>query len=280
MRLSRFVYLHVLYRGKQLLNKSNQKLLEALAHEINSCGATETSKALALYQNYIVQALDAVAVIWCALYRGPYGKEVWHTIVMNDWKVFDMVFPEGVQVDMEETRAKFYSKARKEGGLGPGILVAMNAVGSTRAHLIEEAIAFEEWKKHWEYTLLLKQGVSDRMSGAYYLSNTSESHVWVDRGIGKPRFNLDEKDELVRIMNRFPKLHRWLMLERGLLEPASRPLSPREKDVLQLLLSPLSEVEIAEKLKLAKGTVHNYIIGIYKTFGVSGRYQLLQLWLD
>lgn len=254
--------------------------LASLANEINATGALNTDEALRLYQNYICQALDAVAVTWCALYRGPYGKDVWHTIVLDDWKVFDIVFPEHVMADKDEARAKFNAKAKKEGGFGPGIMKALNSAGYTRAHLIEEAVSFEEWQHHWEYKLLVKQNVADRMSGAYYLSDISESHVWVDRSIGKSNFNLEEKDKLVELMSQFPRLHRWLMLERGLLEPASRPLSPREKDVLGLLLGPWSEAEIADKLQLSKGTVHNYVIGIYKNYDVCGRYQLLQLWLD
>lgn len=254
--------------------------INSISHEINLAGVTETQRAIRLYQEYICERLDAKGVTWCALYKGPYGKASWHTNVMNDWKVFDMIFPVGIEVDIDEVRAKFYAKAQQNGGFGPGINLAMNAVGSTRAHLIEEAILLEKWEQHWECQLLLKQGVSDRMSGAYYLSDISESHVWVDRGLGKPRFNESDKKELVQIMNRFPRLHRWLMLERGLLEPASRPLSPREREVVQLLLSPLSEVQIADKLNLATGTVHNYIMGIYRAFGVSGRYQLIQIWLD
>jgi len=255
-------------------------ILDSLSHQINSLGASDTENALRLYQEYICDSLDAVAVTWCALYKGPYGRELWHTQVMNDWKVFDIVFPQGMEVDIEETRSKFYAKARKEGGVGPGVELAMNSVGSTRAHLIGEAISFEEWKQHWVYRLLSKQGVGDRMTGAYYLTDISESHVWVDRSSDKPAFGLEDKFELVRIMNQFPRLHRWLMLERGLMEPATRPMSPREKEVIKLLLGPWSEIEIAEKLELAKGTVHNYIIGIYKAFGVSGRYQLVQLWLE
>ncbi len=255
-------------------------MLDALALQINSCGATETDFALSLYQEYLKQALNAVGVTWCALYRGPYGKDMWHTVVMDNWKVFDIKFHPSIKVDIEETRSKFYAKARKEGGLGPGIKCSMAAMGSTRAHLIEEAVSEKEWKQHWEYQLLLKQGVSNRMSGAFYLSDISESHVWVDRGIGEPPFNQQDKKELVRIMNLFPRLHRWWMLERGLLEPATRPLWPREKDVLTLLLGTSTEADIANELGLTQGTVHNYVIKIYKAFNVSGRSQLMQVWLS
>jgi Response regulator containing a CheY-like receiver domain and an HTH DNA-binding domain len=282
--MSYILYLFISKRrlpnGTGVEKQNSTMKLSDLSHRINYLGAAKTEQALRLYQKYICTEFDAVYVTWCALYRGPFGKDVWHTVVMDDWKVFDIVFPENVVVDKDEARSKFYAKAKKEGDLGPGIMESMRSTGRTRAHLIEDSISLEKWKQHWVYKLLQKQGVADRMSGAYNLSPISESHVWVDRAIGKSFFNDDERNRLVDIMNMFPRLHRWLMLERGLLEPAARPLSPREKDVMKLLLGPWSEAEISEKLSLSKGTVHNYIIGIYKNFNVSGRYQLMHVWLD
>src|SRR5260370_1246641 len=57
------------------------------------------------------------------------------------------------------------------------------------------------------------------------------------------------------------------------------PLSAREQGVLRLLLTNLSEKEIADRLGLTRGTTHCYVTEILRKFGVSGRAGLTALWL-
>ena len=72
--------------------------------------------------------------------------------------------------------------------------------------------------------------------------------------------------------------HRNLMLNQGLLM-ASAPLSGAERRVLPLLLSDASEKDFAHQLGLASSTVHQYVVGIYRKFGVRSRAGLTRLWL-
>lgn len=126
---------------------------------------------------------------------------------------------------------------------------------------------------------LERQGVGERMVGAFTLSDKSESYFLVDRQPNSPAFTEADRQLFYELLISFPRLHYWLFLERGLVAPAHRPLSPRERQVLNLLMGPMSELEIAQSLALSKGTVHNYIGNIYKNFVVSSRYELIQLWL-
>lgn len=57
-------------------------------------------------------------------------------------------------------------------------------------------------------------------------------------------------------------------------------LSPRRKEVLNLLLRGLSYREIASELKIAEDTVKQHAQAIYAIFGVSGRNQLQALWTN
>jgi len=141
-------------------------------------------------------------------------------------------------------------------------------------------VDYQEWQKHWMFTFLKERDIGERMISVFSISDLSESCFVVDRCNGAKPFTDEDADEVHKLLVRFPRLHYWLMLERGLTEPATRPLSPREKQVLKLLLSSLSEAEIAKELNLAKGTVHNYISSIYKIFKLNSRYELVQLWLQ
>jgi DNA-binding NarL/FixJ family response regulator len=48
-------------------------------------------------------------------------------------------------------------------------------------------------------------------------------------------------------------------------------LSPREREVLRLLASGISNMEIANQLFLSEGTVRNYVSGIFTKLGVTDR---------
>lgn len=61
--------------------------------------------------------------------------------------------------------------------------------------------------------------------------------------------------------------------------PDPTNLSEREREVLAGLLKGKSELQIAEELFLAKGTVHKYVIQLYRSFGVSTRAELMSLWI-
>ena len=58
---------------------------------------------------------------------------------------------------------------------------------------------------------------------------------------------------------------------------ASFRLTERETDVLLLLARGRTQLAIAKKLSIAKGTVHTHVIHIYQKFGVNSQEELIQL---
>jgi DNA-binding CsgD family transcriptional regulator len=73
--------------------------------------------------------------------------------------------------------------------------------------------------------------------------------------------------------------HRNLLLSHGLLV-ACAPLAQAERRVLRLLLTDATEKQMASQLNLTPATVHQYVIGIYRKFGVRSRPALMRLWLS
>ena len=101
----------------------------------------------------------------------------------------------------------------------------------------------------------------------------------IDRAPDEAPFTQNDVKLCYQVLIEFPRVHYWLMLERGVVALAERPFSPREKEVVKLLLGPLDEKSIAARMKLSKGTLHNYVVEIYKNLKVTSRYQLIQLCL-
>ena len=63
------------------------------------------------------------------------------------------------------------------------------------------------------------------------------------------------------------------------LSPDGVPLSPRQRQTLQLLLAGNSEKEIAAQMGLSHNTVHHYVKALHRHFGVSSRSELLARWV-
>ena len=234
--------------------------LSTLVQEIHSFAAHDSEQMLASYQRYVQKLLNAEKVTWYAAYRGDYGRELWQTRVMDNWKVVDITFPIGMKRNRIEEMKAYFKKAQEENAVDPQVELAITGAGRTRVDLLSDAVAPEDWQNHWMHDHLEKQGVGERMVGAFHLADDSESYVLVDRAINDAPFGEQGRQLLYDALISFPRLHYWLFLERGLVTPAQRPFSPRERDVLRMLLAPGSEEDIADQLKLSKGTVQTMLV--------------------
>jgi DNA-binding CsgD family transcriptional regulator len=90
------------------------------------------------------------------------------------------------------------------------------------------------------------------------------------------RFSVREKAALDLIHSELAWVYAPDLL---LLSPGGLPLSPRQRQTLQLLLAGKSEKEIAAQLGLSHNTVHHYVKAIHRHFGVSSRSELLARWV-
>ena len=61
--------------------------------------------------------------------------------------------------------------------------------------------------------------------------------------------------------------------------PGGPPLSPRQRETLDLLLAGNAEKQIATRLSISQHTVHVYVKSLYKRFGVNSRPELLAKWV-
>jgi DNA-binding CsgD family transcriptional regulator len=69
------------------------------------------------------------------------------------------------------------------------------------------------------------------------------------------------------------------MLDGKPLVPAGEPLSRRERQTLELLLTGHAEKQIAAQLSISRHMVHVYVKSLYKRFDVNSRGELLARWV-
>ena len=198
---------------------------------------------------------------------------------MHGWKIVAFATPVGGDGDFVKAQADAYLETVRE--RGPDILAeyALAHAGETRVHSNDDVRAELEASEDWIGGHLMNQDVGERIVGVYNLSPIAESYVLVGRKFGEPPFTEEDLEHLRRLIVEFPRVHYWLALERGLVPPATKPFSPRERDVVRELLGPNDEQTISETLELTRGTTHNYVVDIFKNLGVGSRHEMVQLWL-
>jgi len=167
--------------------------------------------------------------------------------------------------------------ARKE-GIDPVSQFILKGAGKhTRACIRHDVASDQEWTNHWMSKNFLEfYGIGERLIACTPLNSTCESVIIIDRPLGAEPYTAEDRDFMNIAIASVPYLHRRLCLERGLLGATSM-LSNRETDTYRLLLTDLSESEIAESLKLSTHTVHDYARNLYRKFGVKGRVGLMAM---
>lgn len=256
--------------------------MSASSHfRIHSYSAHETDKSLAAYAEYVRDSLNASSVSWLISYRGKYGHEHWHVNLLDGWKVMDMTYPLAPGKDPEAMKMRYLEMARAQGDLSPLTRLAMDTAGTHRSLSLEQAFAAENDNSHWVKGIFFKQNnIADRILGVFSLNPETESYLLVDRSPEQPAFSRNDQDRLLELVKMFPRLHYWLAMERGLLPPSTRPLSPRQKCIINMMLKGLSEQEMAQELGLSKSTVHGYLVEIYRVYQIRSRAALQRLWLE
>lgn len=165
----------------------------------------------------------------------------------------------------------------KKNGLDPVSEVILQNVGHPRVVIRHDVATDAAWENHWFANKFLSYyGIGERMVGMFPVENDCECYVTIDRAIGESPFTVQDKNYFQLAMMGLNGLHRNLCLERGMIASSS-PLSKREKQTFSLLLTELSEAEIAEQLGLSAHTIHDYARTLYKKFAVKGRVGLMAL---
>ncbi|RZL11195.1 MAG: hypothetical protein EOP40_03560 [Rubrivivax sp.] len=104
-------------------------------------------------------------------------------------------------------------------------------------------------------------------------------HFMLARSAGQGAFTDADRATLDLALTGMARWLNWLALSHG---PAAStdPLPPHQRKVLLLLLTGLSEKQIASELNLSTNTAHQYVTALYRRFKVRNRPSLTAQWLS
>jgi DNA-binding CsgD family transcriptional regulator len=144
----------------------------------------------------------------------------------------------------------------------------------------EQLMARQRWRRSEMFNDYFRPSRIDDRVFSFCHTATGEcngANIWngitLFRGLGHRPFTARER-RLLRLVHSElrPLVGTKVASLRG---AASRPLSPRLRQTLDLILSGRSEKQIAEECGLAKSTVNEYVAALYRRYGVSSRAELM-----
>jgi DNA-binding CsgD family transcriptional regulator len=151
--------------------------------------------------------------------------------------------------------------------------------GRCLCHRNGDLMTRKEWVEDWNFVDARRpSGLDGTMVATYRVSEHCEAHVGLDRSLRASEFTSEECDLLEAFMAGAQLWLREQCLVRGWIE-CEVPLSPRERDVIQQLLTGSTEKQVARELGMTPRTVHFYVTELCRRFGASGRRGLMALWL-
>lgn len=257
------------------LKSRDVEAVSELWRDLGEFPASRPREALEHCMERLTEIVGACNVSWMAAIQESQARP---DDPMGGWSAGDIAVLHDADAFLRRHEATL--KHFKKEDVDPQSAAMVARAGTTtravlRAALVDDAT----WERSWLYQEVLRPlGIEDRLVGAFPISPTAESYFALDRTPGDPPFDDRARDVLHLFLSGCPLFHDEQLRVRGLLD-ALEGLTPRERSVLKLLLTGLSEREMADALDLSFHTVHEYVISVYRKFGVHSRPELTARWL-
>jgi DNA-binding CsgD family transcriptional regulator len=255
------------------LDAGRREEVHRLWDELADFGADQSDQAISRLMEFLCDRAGAWDATWTGAIRlsGEGGDDL-----LQGWRIGPVQALRAIARQPDEGRLKNILQMWDRREIDPSFLLPMRDVGAFRTYSFRRELP-EAWFRSPFYERHYGSiGAFDAVFVAFPLNEDCESHF----GFYARKTFADEEIELLAYALRGIKwFHRHLMLSQGLLM-ASSPLTPTERRVMQLLLTDASEKDIAHRAGMAPSTVHHYVVGLYRKFGVRSRAGLMSLWLS
>lgn len=213
---------------------------------------------------------------WNATWAGPIRIDAEHKDdPLQGWRVGAMQSLHAIAPHPDDGHFKEILKMLDRREMDPSFLLPIRGMGRFCTYSFRRDLP-EAWFHSAFYELHYGSvGIADAAFVAFPINQDCESHFGFYAG---KTFTDAQIALLVYALRGLKWFHRRLVLGQGLLL-ASRPLTPVERNVLHLLLTDATEKRIAGLTGMTPQTIHQYVVSIYRKFGVHSRAGLMSLWL-
>jgi len=256
-----------------MIDQKQQDAIHALWDELSDFDASRSDEALTHLMRHLCALAGARNVAWMGSVRMDAS---FPDDPVKGWRAPLVRFLRpSLQLD---DAARAQRELMKEGVVDITTIRNAEGAGTFRANRLRDLVDEEWFNSPYYRTYYQAVGKADAVWVAFPVNEDAESWFGVYRPPEAPPFSESERDLIAYALRGIKWFHRQLMLSYGLLV-AQTTLTPAERRVLHLLLTGLSEKQIAAEIERSYHTVHEYVITIFRKFGVNNRATLMALWL-
>jgi len=253
------------------LDAELQERIHTLWDELASFEAAQTDDALVHLLTTVATIVRADNAYWFGTVRlSDTGPDP-----LFGWRPRGIRYLRPLPNDTTFTRDRL--REIDKGTIDESTVAQARQAGKYRANRMRDLVSPDWFESHW-YQNYLGRGVHDSLVVGTPVSPTAEGYYGFLRMRPDDPFTESERDIALYAMRGLTWFHRRVVLAHGLLVARS-PLSPTERRVLALLLTDQPEKQIATELGVSQASLHTYVRGVVKKFGVSGRKGITALWL-
>ncbi|GLQ97758.1 hypothetical protein GCM10007863_21780 [Dyella mobilis] len=241
--------------------------------KLSDFGADQSAAAV----NYLITFLCGRVEAWNATWAGGIcfagGRE---DDPLKGWRVGAMQALHAIEPHTDDGHFKEILRIWDRREIDPSFLLPMQGLGKFRTYSFRRELPQAWFDSAFYERYYASVGTYDAVFVAFPINEDCESHFGF---YSRKTFSDVEIAVLAYALRGIKWFHRHLLLGHGLLMVSS-PLTPSERKILQLLLTDATEKRIASQAGMTPATTHQYIVGIYRKFGVSSRAGLMSLWLN
>lgn len=258
------------------MSSKHEEGIHALWDGLADFEAARTDDALLYLLRAVSGLLDAQKAYWLGAVRVRQSDELNERDPLKGWRPANIRYLDTLPADLQIYRQGMRNVASGE----PDESTANHALnaGRFRAVLLRDHVSPDYFASASYNTYFGQRNVHDAIFVVCPVNQDTESYYCFMRDMRYPLFEAHDRELAATVLRALKWFHRQVMLSYGLLV-AKEPLTSAERRVAEQLLTPQSEKRIAETLGMTPATVHSYVTGIYRKFGVSSRAGLTALWL-
>jgi DNA-binding CsgD family transcriptional regulator len=254
------------------LRESDLRAVSQIWGELAEFPVSQTDEALTHALRELARTVGASNAFWVGAHRAEESSPIGDP---RSWSI--LATAELVSSERRTASVARESRRFAAGDVDPTTYALVSLAGTSRALLRRELVDDDTWRQSWLYNEVLQPlGIGDPLTGAHTIDAYNESYIGVERDLQAKPFGERERDVLRLFLSGANALHRALVRA----ESTSRRLTPRERQVLSLLLAGLSERDISRRLAIGQRTTHQHVVAILHKYGLSGRIGLMAHFLQ
>lgn len=260
------------------MNPADHDRVFQLWDELAAFPAAETDRAWRHLAESLGNWIGADTSFWVGTVRLLHGAEAANDI-MQGWrvKVVTLLHPP----TEEELQAAQRALGNRQHDPGLTTIAAVRGSGVFRVHRLHDGFVDLEALRQTDYyrAHYVALGITDQLWIASPIGPDAEAYFVFNRRHSEEHFTQQEAELAGFTLRGLSWFRRQMFYSHGLLV-AQEPLTPTQRDVLNLLLSGKPEKEIATLLNQSFNTTHTHVKDIFRKYNVNSRAGLMAVWLS